>query len=1735
MTTTPRRFTATKSRSLSGEGVRRLLASYSGPDAAVVPDFKMQPGMLYTQVRAISARINQNYDAWPSTELRKSYKTFLGKPVFVNHANFDPEKARGRVVAARYIESGDDRYVEVIQEVDGQRFPKLAKEIHEGGLDSVSMGVEAGFTKCSVCDNRATDMSDMCDHVKYHKGEYLPHKKTGKKTLVYENCLVTGTLVTMGDGTTRPIESIRAGDFVLDHLGTPRTVLQTMNRQVNEDTLRIHRQNTQTQAPQMTGNHPVLAIRGSAFGKDTFTRQGRLDRGLRPEFIEARELQVGDWVCETHPATDSSLVKILTADYTRQTRQHETCFTPVHILPDTLELTEDLGRFIGLFLAEGSVNKALTQADFAFHRDETHLADFVDQIARQVLGLTSITHGERNGGRTVTIFSSPLSQMLSHFGVGASHKGLPDEFMSAPIDFLRGVVTGHEQGDGLHGAEFVQRHGHKHFTTSPRLAEQIYTIHVMLGNTPYHSTRQTRSDYAYPGKSPATWLPMHTVGFGNEGQKKVGRLSFGPWTFVRIKDLEVLPYSGPVYNLEVADTHTYVAEGVAVHNCFKLGFFELSYVFDPADETAVVSRVVVANNRQGYIPTREELALADAKEKARLEKKRTKKRPVRKFIRDLTDPQKVLDGLENDRKMRDYKQKYRLYPELRAASIVNDYDWADLGRRARAQGAPIQASRHPEIAAILANLDGEQAHHIQSQYAQGWKRAANRRHAVEDEAPKRRLDESSSMNELGTTHMGDLPEAPTSYNVTPGAPSGGGGSSGMMGGGGSFGGSSATPGGGAPSQSLTEALGRAGIDPAMYPLISGFSATEGNNPSGAPTLGFTDSQAGTSLDSHAQALSQQLHDRQSVAGDFPHSGTPAEQASWMATVVGQNGVSSDWQGNAQPARSTYINNIVNNMPTGKIGYRYADDMTSMPQAMPSPEPPKKRMDDSSTMNELGNMQMGDLPYAPTSYNVTPGAPSGGSSGGGSGGGGGGGVSNATGGSAGAPGPDGLLDNNRALYNELEQQFPGADIGKYRVDSYHEHDHGALDFMHPTDPTKVEQDAFNAGSPYVLWHQQQINAPWYNGGGTTPMEDRHDPTQNHYDHMHLAPPGFNGAQMPAGFHMGERRYAWGEIEAPEDIDTLREQSEDDGQDNFHHYVESPEELKTPDFDQAKRLDRAQEQEGLDGDRRVEDIEEVGAPAQGGKMAPSSRQARRFADAYLRYAEAEEELALLNQAQGDLSFAESQLQGGDPPHDDDGYDEDEDPHGDHYEDDDEDGGDEDWDHDGSGEGYDDDEDQPDGDHDEDDGHPEDEEADEEQGGLPPQLAYTRPVRNASSQRNVRRTQKGRPMGINLSERGRFASRGRRHFTADDNGYTDGGPYGRNDLGEQEEVHISDQFGGDGVPAAEAVATPEAGDSISNTENTLVARVQRGTEQLRRDASALAYLRQRKAAMYRTADDNIIDPTTVNPDLSGTDAQSLKGDDFDNVALDNVATQPKDASIHAFAAFDDWLARSTGRTARQHGNANFIRREAARYIRATGVPLGNLFPTLEKVLVEARKAETTKEATMKRFADEKLEVAAPGDRIDVEAPVKNVTDAEAQASQYALSDYAGNASDNLASPDLSTDSQIWAPGEGTKTSNRMADAVAAVRCAEAYIKAGLAPTGEKWQLIARFQTMRHATVVDRTRLLEQVADNNAASARQRSAAVSRGTRGIPQGLGSGQRTAQTYRAADNDPSNDSLLFFK
>lgn len=388
-------------------------------------------------------------------------------------------------------------------------------------------------------------------------------------------------------------------------------------------------------------------------------------------------------------------------------------------------------------------------------------------------------------------------------------------------------------------------------------------------------------------------------------------------------------------------------------------------------------------------------------------------------------------------------------------------------------------------------------------------------------------------------------------------------------------------------------------------------------------------------------------------------------------------------------------------------------------------------------------------------------------------------------------------------------------------------------------------------------------------------------------------------------------------------------------------------------------------------------------------------------------------------------------------------------------------------------------------------------------------------------------------NIASRSKVARAGRRQHLAE-GPYTDGSPYGRNDEGEQEEAFISQ------------VPPPVAGDfvtdegSVSNTEHNLVARVQQGRDQLLRDARQLASLRQRRAfdeAGGPTAE--VVDPKVH----TGPEGEALTGTDFVSADPNDgvVPTNPKDASLRAFQAFDGWLAQKTGKSSRRHTEAN-IKKAAAAFSREAGISPQALFPALGIVLREARKNNkkaNTKGAAMRKRADEKLEVAAPDGRIDVEAPVENVTSAEAQASQFDLHDFGNNAGDNVAKPDLSTD-QNWAPGEasGKKASIKTAGGLLAMRCAEAMIEAGLEPNERerKYQLAAQFENMNRGLIQDRVALLERFAAVRQADLRRVASGSSRGAARspIPAGLGGGTRTAAAgMRTAAHDPSNDSTLF--
>lgn len=182
-----------------GDGLQKFAAMHDATNS---------DGYLYVKCRAISSRVNKNNDGWPSEELAKSYKSFIGRPIFVDHNNDDPDRTRGVIVDSRLIVQEDKEssfdpyystapdnhkpptYIELLLEVDAKTFPRLAKAVRNGDIDAVSMGANIKRSSCSVCAHEALTPQDYCEHIKNKGATFEIVADNGDKVSkkAYEDC-----------------------------------------------------------------------------------------------------------------------------------------------------------------------------------------------------------------------------------------------------------------------------------------------------------------------------------------------------------------------------------------------------------------------------------------------------------------------------------------------------------------------------------------------------------------------------------------------------------------------------------------------------------------------------------------------------------------------------------------------------------------------------------------------------------------------------------------------------------------------------------------------------------------------------------------------------------------------------------------------------------------------------------------------------------------------------------------------------------------------------------------------------------------------------------------------------------------------------------------------------------------------------------------------------------------------------------------------------------------------------------------------------------------------------------------------------------------------------------------------------------------------------------------------------------------------------------------------------------
>lgn len=280
----------------------------------------------------------------------------------------------------------------------------------------------------------------------------------------------------------------------------------------------------------------------------------------RLDWKNAEELVAGDWLENKWSNGIENIEKItIPKEFKKQT-----------ILGSQRNGIEEFnidGEFLwilGMYIAEGSSGSR--HINFSLHKDEIKFQTRIIKYFKD-LGFNGSVRKASKNGVSVEINSTTLSSWFpSLVGSRCYNKIIPHFLMNLPKDKIIHIIQGIYDGDGNKSCNEIGQ-------TSKILALQIMEILNRLGKQPNLRFQVSKSKTPKGNERKLCYIVSWKEETLIRANRK-NRWDFKEELLTRIKTISKEYYSGKVYNLEVADRHTYVVENVVVHNCFGTSFVQ---------------------------------------------------------------------------------------------------------------------------------------------------------------------------------------------------------------------------------------------------------------------------------------------------------------------------------------------------------------------------------------------------------------------------------------------------------------------------------------------------------------------------------------------------------------------------------------------------------------------------------------------------------------------------------------------------------------------------------------------------------------------------------------------------------------------------------------------------------------------------------------------------------------------------------------------------------------------------------------------------------------------------------------------------------------------------------------------------------------------------------------------------------------------------------------------------------
>jgi intein/homing endonuclease len=466
-------------------------------------------------------------------------------------------------------------------------------------------------------------------------------------------CVVPGATITTKAGP-RLIEEIKIGDEVLTHRGRWRSVSKIFKNDHDGNIIHIRAHGLGARGPSLTGNHPVLTkqMRVCEWNdgkRNRFRTNPRKRRVTQIDDAAWNEVEQriaagerGRAVARSTGVSESMISKIrhgykrapisdpISWSAAMSLSPGWRVFSPTPPIGESIpdielddlpnlhnpairrksDVTYDFARLVGLYLGDGHV--ARNETIWSFAKDQADLSQHIISTLRSTFGIRSHETITSNM-RIVRCGSLQLANWISeHCGKLSRGKKIPHGWFDADELVVKGLVRGLFESDGKlaeDSATFVS----VNWELAGSVAQLLRSLRV-----PCHVRSETTNSgfgICHHYRVCVCDLPRFYEVIFNTEVAPTKSTAVAEWeplgAWHTLMESTSSNYTGPVFNLEVDDDHSYVVDGVCVHNCWKIGE---SFVKVSGSEDAYYGRIY-AERKLSEVANNDALAYANQAEK----------------------------------------------------------------------------------------------------------------------------------------------------------------------------------------------------------------------------------------------------------------------------------------------------------------------------------------------------------------------------------------------------------------------------------------------------------------------------------------------------------------------------------------------------------------------------------------------------------------------------------------------------------------------------------------------------------------------------------------------------------------------------------------------------------------------------------------------------------------------------------------------------------------------------------------------------------------------------------------------------------------------------------------------------------------------------------------------------------------------------------------------------------------